>query len=113
MFSAPITNLHCASHRRARSRCGSSAACTCPRPSPRCSGRRWPAASSLSWPAPPSAAETASRWRAGTSGPGWGPLDGERWDTKSDESNKTEKEKKLNREGINMEEKIKEVKEEF
>lgn len=86
-----ITNLRCASRRRARSRCGSSAACTCPRPSPRCNGRRWPAASSLSWPAPPSAAERASRWRPGSSGPGWAPLDGEGWDTNSDDGNTREK----------------------
>lgn len=91
MVSAPTTNLHCASHRRARSRCGSTAACTCPRPSPRCNGRHWPAASSLSWPAPPSAVERVSHWRPGSSGLGWGPLGGERRDTKNGERNEKEK----------------------
>lgn len=75
--SVPLTNLHCASRRTARSRCGSISAWTCPPLSPRCSGQRWPAAFSLTWPAPPSAEETAWHWRLGSWGLGWASLDEE------------------------------------
>lgn len=72
--SVSTTNLHCASRRRARSQCGSNAACTCPRQSPRCSEQRWPTASALSEPVPPFASETVSYWKLGSLGLALGPL---------------------------------------
>lgn len=77
MVSVPVTNLHCASRRRARSLYGNTAACTCPRPSPRYSEQHWLIASALSVPVPPFASETVSHWKSGSSGQGWGPLVGE------------------------------------